>query len=434
MHSNYSHKRKNEQGIVAITLVFSLVFIAMILSLSSVVVFANRLQATQNFGNSEQSYYAAESGLEDAILRLLDAGKTDPSSSYTLLVGSSSTLVTVSAPIGGSRTIVSQGDERNRIRTLGVVLTNNTTGASFTYGAQVGDGGITMSNGSSILGSVYSNGSIIGANNAEVTGDAFVAGNGNTIEDIEVGGDAHAYSLEDCTVVGDIVYVTGGGVERCTAGGTTTEQAEEIPTIGMPLGVETIDGWKADATAGGIISVGDFAPPKDSTRTIGPGIIGGDLILINNQTIIISGTVWVQGNIDINNGTSISLASSYGADSGVVVTDGWIHTKNNGQFAGSGTEGSYIMLLTTSTCRGSSGSNCTHHTAAVDLHNNAEGAIFYASEGLVNLHNNVSVTQINGWAISLDNNAVLEYAIGLADLDFSSGPSGGKSLQDWQEQ
>ena len=202
----------------------------------------------------------------------------------------------------------------------------------------------------------------------------------------------------------------------------------------MPISSETIDAWKADATAGGIISVGDYAPPGSSTQIIGPGVIGGDLLLTNNQTIVIAGTVWVQGNIDIDNGTSISLASSYGADSGIIVTDGWIHAKNNGQFAGSGEVGSYIMLLSTNTCKGSSGSGCTHHTAAVDIHNNADGAIFYASEGLINLHNNVSITQINAWAIALDNNATLDYAIGLADMDFSSGPSGGKSIENWREQ
>jgi len=285
-----------------------------------------------------------------------------------------------------------------------------------------------------VSGSVYSNGSIIGANGAEITGDVFVAGNGNTLEDVEVGGNAHAYSLKGCTVTGDIIYVTGGGVDNCTAGGTTTEQAEEIPTVEMPISTETIDTWKADATAGGVISVGDYAPPSSSAQTIGPGIIGGDLLLTNNQTIVIAGTIWVQGNIDINNGTSISLASSYGSDSGVIVTDGWVHTKNNGEFAGSGEANSYIMLLSTSTCKGISGSGCTHHTAAVDIHNNADGAIFYASEGLINLHNNVSITQINAWAISLDNNATLQYAIGLADMGFSSGPTGGKSIENWREQ
>ena len=92
------------------------------------------------------------------------------------------------------------------------------------------------------------------------------------------------------------------------------------------------------------------------------------------------------------------------------------------------------MVLTTSACDGSSESGCTHHSAALDLHNNAEGAIFYAGSGLVNLHNNVNVTQLTAWKLALDNNAVVQYAIGLADFNFSSGPSGGWDVRDWREQ
>lgn len=53
--------------------------------------------------------------------------------------------------------------------------TIDATTISFTYGVQIGEGGITMGNNSSITGSVYSNGNITGGTNTPISGDAYVA-------------------------------------------------------------------------------------------------------------------------------------------------------------------------------------------------------------------------------------------------------------------
>ncbi|MDO8785864.1 MAG: type I methionyl aminopeptidase, partial [Syntrophales bacterium] len=58
-------------------------------------------------------------------------------------------------------------------------------GVSFKYGMLVGDGGISMGNGSHINGSVYSNGSITGGNNETITGDVYVAGGTQATADEE---------------------------------------------------------------------------------------------------------------------------------------------------------------------------------------------------------------------------------------------------------
>lgn len=433
-HAEKYFKLRREPGVVAIAFVFMILFIALSLALSIVFVFLNRLEVAKNVGYSEQAFYATESGVEDALLRLMDPAKSlPPSLPYTFYVASASVEVDVQDQ-GNVKTVIVEGDLLSRVRAVGVEVATDTTGASLIYGAQVGAGGIAMSQGSQIIGSVYSNGSISGDNNAEITGDAFLAQNGNRLEDIEVGGNAAAYSMEDCTVNGNATFVTGGGINDCDILGTTTEQPTEIPTVAMPISQAMIDGWKSDAEVGGTISAGDYQPAAGSTVTIGPGVIEGNMIIKNNQTVNLSGTVWVRGYVDVDNGSSIRLTAAYGADSGMLITDSWVHVKNNGEFRGSGTAGSYIMILTTSACDGSSASGCTHHNAALDLHNNAEGAIFYAGSGLVNLHNNVGVTQLTAWKVALDNNAVVQYSIGLADFNFSSGPSGGWNVSDWREQ
>jgi len=319
-----------------------------------------------------------------------------------------------------------------RVRKISGTVTLATTAASFFYGAQVGAGGIEMGNGSRVEGNIFSNGSIEG--DGTITDSVTVAGDGNRIEDVTVGGDAVVYSCKDSTITGTLTYVVGGEVDGCTAGGGITSQATSTAPIALPISTNIIGGWKQDAIDGGTIAAGDFNPPNQSTSIIGPGVIGGDMILKNDQVVILTGTVYVQGNIDIDsNKASIVLDSQYGSNSGILVTDGWVHIKNNASLAGSGQEGSYIMLLTTSQCDGTSSSGCTHHNAAVDLHNNASGAIIYAGNGFVRLHNNVEVREITAYKLELDNNAVIKYETGLANATFSSGPSGGWRILTWTE-
>jgi len=92
------------------------------------------------------------------------------------------------------------------------------------------------------------------------------------------------------------------------------------------------------------------------------------------------------------------------------------------------------MLLSTLACTGIVSPLCTgHHNGAIDLHNNADGAIFYAGNGLINLHNNVGARELVGYKINLDQNAVVTYETGLANVNFSSGQSGGYAILSWRE-
>ena len=108
----------------------------------------------------------------------------------------------------------------------------------------------------------------------------------------------------------------------------------------------------------------------------------------------------------------------------MIVTDGWIHIDNNGQFQDSGQSGSYILLLSTVACMGTQAAGCTHHNAAIDLHNNVTSTIVYASEGLLHLHNGVNIKEAVAQKIELQENAYVAYESGLANAQFSSGPGG----------
>ena len=201
----------------------------------------------------------------------------------------------------------------------------------------------------------------------------------------------------------------------------------------LPITDEMIQDWKDGAEVGGTIA-GDYTPPRDTTTSLGPVKITGDLHLDdNNQTLNVTGTIWVQGDIIVDNGSTIRLDPSYGTVSGIVLTDSSVHVKNNSAFSGSGQADSYLMVLTTSSCNGIGGISCTHHNAAIDLHNNAVGAIFYASNGLIFLHQGISVTELTAWGIHIEQNSIVTYDSGLANARFSSGPGGGYTTLSWRE-
>lgn len=252
----------------------------------------------------------------------------------------------------------------------------------------------------------------------------------NTIVDSKICGDAYYKSIDSDS----LDFLNNPTTQTCgtpNTGGTAYPGSSDPPVENMPISQANIDQWKADAGKGGVIS-GNYSVTSDVS--LGPKEITGDLLLeSNNKRLTVTGTIYVHGNIDVENGSSIRCAASYGSNSCLIIADGWIHTSNNGTFAGSGTAGSFIMLLTTAACDGSFSLGCTHHNGAVDVHNNATGVIFYAQNGKINLHNGVSVTEVTAYKLSLDNNASVTYDQGLANSNFKSGPSGGYSIENWQE-
>ncbi len=266
----------------------------------------------------------------------------------------------------------------------------------------------------------------------------------SSLDGIIVQGDAKANSITNSKICGDAYYksidvsslnfLNNPTTQVCgtpTTNGTAYPDSPDPAVENMPISQANIDQWKVDAQVGGTIS-GDYEMISDVF--LGPKEITGDLLMTsNNKTLTVTGTIYVQGNIDIKNGSTIRCDVSYGASSCLIVAGGWIHADNNGTFSGSGTEGSFLMILTTIACDGSFSSGCTHHNGAIDVHNNATGVIFYSPNGKANLHNGVNVTEITAYKLTLDNNAVITYDQGLINTNFSSGPSGGYSVDNWQE-
>ena len=421
----------NQKGFVAffIAILVLVIVFGIVLSISFLTLSQQKISS--NIIKSSQAHYVAEAGIEDALVRLTKG--MNFSSSYNLIIGQGTATIEISDLIGGSLTITSFGNVSDRIRKIRVIRIMSTKGVSFFYGAQAGDGGIDMEADSVIHGNVFSNGTIQAVTGtAKIDNSAIVAKSGNRLVKIEVGtlgnippDQARAHTCINSVINGDLYYVAGGSSNCVVNGGSERVLPNNIDSVDMPFSDEQISNWEDEAVDGGI-EFGDHTVLINTTESLGAKKIEGNLIIENNATLIITGTLWVTGDITTDNRATIRLDDDYGSTSGILISYGKILVENDVVLEGSGTPGSYIMLLSTS--------NSTDLDApAIFIKNNAQGAIFYTSDGMIRLRNNINIREATGWKLYLDNNAEITYESGLADLLFSNGPGGSWQIADWRE-
>jgi len=422
LHSTY-HSQK---GLVGLYLVIIVLLLSIGIASSVAFTIVAQLKIVRNNIASAQAYYASESGVEDALLRLR-TGLTIPSpGSYpTFAVGTAVAEPDISVPVGGTRTITVKGDDTNRIRRTEAVYTISTTAAGFFYGAQMGDGGLLMENSSKVVGNVFSNGDVVMTSPiAEITGTVQVAGAGNKIEDAKnVGGDAFADVCIDSDITGVLHTNTDTG---CTYSSLTTSGLPVTP-VALPIsccGAGTdVDSWKNDAAAGG--SRGDYTL-SSGTDSLGPIKVVGDLNIKNTGKLEVTGTIWVTGTVVIENSAEVFLDSGYGSTSGVIISDALITLDNFSVSSGSGSAGSYLMYLSTYVSASSIDPAIVHRRFAV-------ADILYTTDGWVHFENNADLRELIGYGVRLANSAEVTYDSGLASTVFSSGPSGGWVITSWKE-
>ncbi|MDP9249509.1 MAG: hypothetical protein M3M85_03325 [bacterium] len=228
-------------------------------------------------------------------------------------------------------------------------------------------------------------------------------------------GNAYAHTINNSTIAGTNFCQTGSGNNK--ACNTTLPDPTQIA---MPISDQNILDWKAEAEAGGTHS-GNYVL-NSASGSLGPKKVTGNFTVNNNANLTVNGTLWVQGNMDISNNVTVRLSPSYGTSEGVIVVDGTVNIGNNAAFNGSGTSGSYLMVLSTSSS-----------ASAITLSNNGGAVILYAANGTVNLSNNAGAKALNGKYIHLSNNVVITYDSGLVNSNFVNGPSGGWGISSWKE-
>jgi Tfp pilus assembly protein PilX len=238
----------------------------------------------------------------------------------------------------------------------------------------------------------------------------------NSLNDVAVSGDAHAALINDCDISGDAYYETING---STVHGTSYPGSPNPGLENLPISEANITDWKAVAEAGGVIT-GDYTLNAGATGSLGPAKIVGDLIVSNSGDLTVTGTIYVTGAVRLFNGVKIRLGEDYGTESGILVADGQIAVNNNAIFFPNSAD-SHLLFLTTKT------------GSAINIANNTSAAIFYASQGTINVSNNATLKEVTGYQINLSNGARIIYESGLASMRFSSGSGGSWLIDSWRE-
>jgi len=257
-----------------------------------------------------------------------------------------------------------------------------------------------------------------------ITGDltfkTYLGSGLSSISDVAVLLTAKANTITDSSIGGDAYYQT---ISNTTVTGTSYPGSADPPVVPLPISDANLADWRADALVGGTI-VGDCPGAVGCSTTMGPVKIDGNLVVTNGDTLTLTGTIHVTGTFTVSNNGEVDCAIGYGTASCVLLADGVVNVNNNAIFDGSGDPDSYIMVL-------SDIDGCS--TTAIDLSNNAVGAVFYATKGKIDISNGADVTSVVGCTLNIANNGTVTYEVGVSDLDFSSGPGGGWKIDTWKE-
>lgn len=373
---------------------------------------------------SKQAYYTAEALQEDVLYRMKKNILVSNSEIMTL-AGAVATSTVTDLPYGKKIAVVS--DSSDYFRKIQSVV-SQATGTSFAYAVQSGGGGFEMGQNSTVNGNVYSNGKIQGANKAKITGGAISASSssgGSLISNVEVGVDAWAHTVNNSSITGVNYCVTGSGNTDASGNNKVCNIGRSDPvTQPFPISNETIASWKAEASAKGTVSGMSIS---GTTNHLGPKKIEGDLSLGVGGILYLDGIVWVTGDLTLGGNSLLALTSGY-QGSGMIIVDGKTSILNNSVISGSGQTGSYIMILSTSSC---DGAVCGAH--AIDVSNNAGAVILNAQNGSVKFANNSGAKAVTANKIILDNGAVITYVVGLIETTFTTGPMGSWDIDSWQE-
>lgn len=305
-----------------------------------------------------------------------------------------------------------------------VLDTQNTWNSYYIWGASQGTYGNGLAKTGTCCSSSWTNTSPSGL---DAYFDIFVGGqtgaiSGHQNNRISIGGDAWAHNVSGANVTGTM-YCQGSSYTSKTCDISRPDPVQQP----FPVTDGNIEAWKQEAEAGPTIS-GNVSVGWQGA-TLGPGKIEGNLTVSAGGTLTIEGTLWVTGNVTVNGGGEVRLASSYGSNSGIIVTDGRVVATGGGTFVGNGVPGNYILVITTSTCpTGSCGGN-----PAITVSGGAGSVILNSQKGTLRMTGGANAKQLTAETIIMDGGTTVTYETGLMDMDFDSGPSGSWSISEWNE-
>lgn len=257
----------------------------------------------------------------------------------------------------------------------------------------------------------------------------------SSISTVTIGHDAAASSIVNSTINNDARYQT---ITGSTVVGTSYPESTPPPQVQLPLTQDDITNWETTAAAA--------APevfPNGGTLTLTDGAvlpsekINGNLTIANGAIVTLMGPVWVKGDLYLDQNATINLAPAFGSNGTVIIVDnqdapatsGRVTLMNGATINGTGVSGSNVLVLSTNR------SMALGTSAAIFMKQGSGGAIFYSTDGMVDIENGVNVKALTGQGVHLANGAIVHYEQGLIDSSFADGPGGAWAVkpETWQE-
>lgn len=233
---------------------------------------------------------------------------------------------------------------------------------------------------------------------------------------MSVGGEAHANTIENLDITKDAYYQT---IITSTVAGISHPGSADPPPKVFPISDANIAEWKD--LADGVDGTNTTGPISDCVTILGPVKVLGDVVFNSGCRVTIKGYVWITGNLILNSNNILTLDSSYGSSSGVIVVDGKIELNSNNHLNGTGVGTSLLMALSNYDSR-------TDDVAAILVNSNGNTGVYYASRGIIQPGTGNSFKELTAWKIRLVNSSTIDYETGLSSTLFSSGPGGSFTL------
>ena len=387
---------------------------------------------------SAKALALAEGALDGAVSKLNQDPSYDGEADTPL--GSGTFSVAISTIDSDTKRVTATGyvptnSNPTATKTVQAIVGINNSTISFHYGVQAGNGGFTLQNSSKIAGNVFSSGPVIGSNTNDIYGSVVSSGLDGLVYGIHATSSVYAHTIgaagQSTRIDGDAYYAT---MINTTVSGASHPNSPDQPTANLPITDDQISEWEAIAEAGGTIDScdrnGDYT--ISSSVSLGPKKIACNLIIKSSSGVLmVTGTLWITGNITAQTGPTIKMDASLGSTNVAIIADNPSNTTGSGIitigqstiFQGSGSPGSFVFLISQNNSAESGGS-----TAALAMGQGASALVAYASHGLILLEQSVSVKEVTGYKIALSQSSNVIYDTGLPNTVFQSGPGGSWSF------
>jgi len=460
MNNNFKKPHTREKGAAL------LIFVLLFLVASTLLVYGisngayRDILQFRTLSISKQVFFVGEAAIEDAIYRHRSNLNYSSSESFTI----ATTSVNVSRSVVGDTFQFDIDADGYDITRKGYLEFTIGDGASFGYGLQSDTGGILMENSSEVLGNIYANGSVVGVgggkNGSKVSGTVISAGASGYVEgvystssiyahdmvDVWVEEDAYCDSIDDSTVSG---FLFCNSVTATSPNPADGPGPSDQPVTVLPLSDDDIEGQKAEASAGEIITA---ASPRcssgtfiiDGSTTTGPAKIECDVeVRTSGTTWTLTGQIWIEGDLTIGVGEpEIAIDSSLDGKAVVIVADNEsdrvtsskIDMSNKATFTGYGTD-SYIILISQNNDEEGAGAGAGGEIAIDSGQSSVGEVLLYAPHGEIVIGQSGTFVGVAAELIRLKNSAKVVYESGAISLEFPCGGTcaGGYIVNTWEE-